>query len=110
MFSRAAVELLSNLAGEQLQFVFFSEVKGEPYWIMSQIPKIADMSDESIANAGAIFCLPGNELREVLVKEVVPKLVVERGLKGFEFRAPDQPHLKALFKGENVNAYPGVLP
>jgi hypothetical protein len=68
------------------------------------------MEPASIESAPSVFCLPGNELLEVLVKESVPEMVVAAGLKGFEFRTPGKSHLKALFEGEATNHYPGALP
>ena len=109
LFSKAATDLMSDATGGNLKFAFFGNVKNKPYWIMSTVPTVADLRAETIANAGPIFCLPGQQLVEIFADEIIPKMIVAEKLKGFQFRTPHQPHLKALFKGEDVNAYPGVL-
>lgn len=110
LYSQKAVELLKAATKGELQFVLFGDVGDRPYWIISRVPCIPDLAPESIVKAAAVFCLPGNELREVLVKESVPETVVTKRLSGFEFRRRDKAHLKALFLGKDVNDFPGMLP
>jgi hypothetical protein len=110
LFSRPAVELLTDASKGRLDFTSFGIIKNEPYWIMSRIPNIESLDISHISDAGPIFCLPGNELNEVLVTDTIPELVVAKKLTGFEFRDPKQHNLKRLFKGENTNVFPGVLP
>ena len=108
LFSSAAVQLLTEVSAGTTQFLPFGKIKGRTYSVIWRVPVVSDLSGESVANAPAIFCLAGDELRKVLVKEAVPELVVAKRLTGFEFRSPEESHLRALFKGESVNAFPGV--
>jgi hypothetical protein len=110
LFSKRAVSLLVEVSGEALEFVKFGDIKGAPFWVMSKIPTVVDLDVASLDPASPVFCLPDNGLREVLVKPEVPKLVVSRKLRGFEFRRYGKPHLRSIAKGEDVNDFPGVLP
>lgn len=133
LFSKKAVELLRVAAPGCAEFRLFTEVKGEPYFLMNVLVS-ADILDEAKSECTRtstgvivtivrhsfrscasetvppIFKLPGRFDSSIFVTDVISELVVNRGLTGFQFRDPGKNPIRDLFLGKDVNVVDGVLP
>lgn len=123
--SERAAELITELAGEDVEFLPFHEIKSKRYLIMNVLrcenyldmdrSDFTQFEERFIFRADIPKAIPPifkckNRWSEIFVSSAFGEMLIRNSLRGAALANPEEATMPLILEGESANRFPGLQP